>query len=343
MSNPRIRLHHEPKHRVLPTRKHLAYLRLSRSSHVLLALTLLLPRHAPAQAIPTLSLTPLEQARSLLDHGQYTAAETRLRALIAAAPTDPEPRFLLGATLLRQDRATDSLAAFTDAAKFRSPTAEELTLVASDYVLLKDFADAQRWLLLATRTSPSNANAWYLLGRVDYNLDRADDARQAFLTCLHLDPANVKARYNLGLAYERLRQPEDAIAAYRQAIAAQAALPRHDPQPFLDLGVLLLQQDHPADALDPLKTAVQLSSNNPFAHQQLALCLEKLGRTQEAADEMLLAAHLAPDSQAPPFFLGRLYHRLGRETEAKQQFARAQTLAGTHSATDVPNRDSPVP
>ena len=308
-----------------------------------LALSLSALHRAPAQTIPTLSLDPLEQVHSLLDQGRLPAAETRLRALIAASPADPEPRFLLGTTLFREGRATDSLAAFTEAAKYRDPTAEELTIVASDYVLLKDFADAQRWLLLATRTAPTNANAWYLLGRTDYNLDRADDARQAFLTCLRLDPSHVKARYNLGLTYERLRQPQEAISAYRQAITAQAALPHQDSQPYLDLGLLLLQQEHPTDALDPLTTAVQLSPGNPFAHQQLALCLEKLGRYQEAAAEMLVCARLAPNSQAPAFFLGRIYHRLGREAEAKEQFTRAQTLAGTQSAADVPNLERATP
>ncbi len=107
--------------------------------------------------------------------------------------------------------------------------------------------------------------------------------------------------------------------------------------------MLLLQQDQAADALGPLQTSVQLASGNPLAHQQLALCLEKLGRYQQAADEMAICARLAPDAQAPPFFLGRLYHRLGRDGEAKQQFARAQTLAGTHSAADVPNLELATP
>ena len=309
----------------------------------ILAMSLFAIPGAFAQVIPTLSLNPLQQVRTLLDQGQFSAAESRLRSLIAQSPDDPEPRFLLGTALFCQGRAADSLAAFTDAAKFRNPSANELTIVASDYVLLKDFTDAQRWLLLATRTTPSDANAWYLLGRTDYNLDRADDAREAFLTSLRLDPSQVKARYNLGLTYERLRQPQEAITAYRQAIALQAANPHKDSQPYLDLGILLLAQEHPADALEPLSTAVQLSASNPFAHQQLALCLEKLGRYEEAAAEMLLCARLAPNSQAPAFFLGRIYHRLGREPEAKEQFARAQTLAGTQSAIDVPNLERAAP
>lgn len=316
-------------------------LRLPRAHAVLAAFLLVLGFrsgiHASAQAIASLSPDPLAEVRSLLAAGQLPVVENHLRALIAAAPNDPEPRFLLGYTLFKRQRAVDSLAAFTEAARLRSPTADELVTVASDYVLLKDFADARRWLDLATRTSPSNVAAWYLLGRADFSLDRAEEAKQAFLTCLRLQPNHVKARYNLGLVYERLRQPEIAAETYRQAIAMEASVPHQDSQPFLNLGVLLLGQEKPHDALDPLKTAVHLAPQNPLAHQQLALCLEKLGLFDQAATEMALCAKLAPDAQGPPFFLGRLYHRLGREAEAKEQFARASTLAGTRSAGDVPN------
>ena len=312
-------------------------------SPLLLLCYLLASSFARAQAIPSISPTPLAEVRSLIAAGNLPLAETRLRSLIATAPQDPEPRFLLGYVLFRQQRAADSLAVFTEAAALRNPTADELSTVASDYVLLKDYADARRWLTLATRTDPANVNAWYLLGRADYNLDLAEEAKQAFLTCLRLQPGDVKARYNLGLAEERLRHPEDALAAYRQAIALEAPLSHRDSQPYLDLGMLLLQQDKPQEALDPLKTAVQLAAGNPLAHQQLALAFEKLGLYQEAATEMAICARLAPDSQAPPFFLGRIYHRLGRDAEAKEQFARAQTLAGTHSAADVPNLERSAP
>ncbi len=310
-------------------------------------LVLAVPR-AFAQAVPSLSPDPLREVRALISAGNFPLAETRLRTVIIASPSNPEPRFLLGYVLFRQQRAADSLAAFTDAATLRNPAADELTTVASDYILLKDYADARRWLTLATKTDPANVNAWYLLGRTDYNLDLAEEAKQAFVTCLHLQPGNVKARYNLGLAEERLRHPEDALAAYREAIALEAQLPaaqlpHRDSQPYLDLGMLLLQQEKPQEALDPLTAAVQLATANPLAHQQLALALEKLGRYKEAAAEMTICARLAPDSQAPPFFLGRLYHRLGMEAEAKEQFARAQALAGTHSATDVPNLEHATP
>ena len=313
--------------------------------HSLLALAI---SCAAAQAIPALSPDPLRDVRSLVSAGNVTLAEARLRAVIAASPANPEPRFLLGYVLFRQQRPADSLAAFTEAATLRTPTADELTTVASDYVLLKDYADAKRWLTLATRTEPANASAWYLLGRTNYNLDLAEEAKQSFLTCLRLQPGNIKARYNLGLTEERLRHPEDALAAYRQAIALEAQLPAAQPplrdsQPYLDLGMLLLQQEKPQEALDPLRTAVQLANANPLAHQQLALALEKLGFNKEAVAEMTVCARLAPDSQSPPFFLGRLYHRLGMEAEAKEQFARAQTLAGTHSATDVPNLERATP
>ncbi len=313
-----------------------------------IAVTFLLPFAAaqnvsaqtPAKTAITAPLPPREsltETRLLVQNHQYAPARARLESAIAANPEDAEARFLLGYVLFKQQHAVDSLRAYTEAARFRTPTPTDLITVASDYVLLSDFNDARHWLTVASEGDPSNPSIWYLLGRNEFNLDRPEAARDHFLTCLRLDPNHVKALYNLGLTYEHLHQPDSAITSYKQAITLQLHLPHQDSQPYLDLGMLLLSQTKPLEAITYLQTAARLAPSNPLAHQELARCLEALGRWEEAAGEMLICAREAPQAQGPPFFLGRIYKRLGREVEAKQQFTRAAGLAGTHSATDVPN------
>ncbi len=284
----------------------------------------------------------LEEVRNLVAEGRYQVAETEVRQILAAAPDQSEARFLLGLLLFKLHRPAESLAAYTEAAKYRSPSPEEFVVIASDYILLKDLGDAQRWLTLATGEAPRNTAAWYLLGRTEYNLDHPGPATQAFLQCLILEPGNLRAQYNLGLAFERLQQPEKAIEAYQRAIKLEAASAKPDPQPYLDLGILLLSQQKADQALPYLQRAVEVAPSNAKAHEEFALCLDKLGRSPEAAAEMLLCVHLAPDSAAAAFFLGRIYRHLGRTTQAKQQFARAAQLDGTQSSKEVPN-PSPDP
>ncbi len=289
------------------------------------------PNPAPP---PTLSTI-----RAQIEHGNLAGAEAALRRNLAAQPAGAEPHLLLGYVLFRQRRPAESLAEYTAAARLRPPSAADLTIVASDYILLKDYPDAERWLLRATSQDPTDAQLWYLLGRTRYMEDHAAAAVQAFTQCLKLHPDDARAEYNLGLAYERLDQPEKAAAAYRTAILWQQIAGIRDSQPYLDLGKLLLAQRHPEQALDPLEKAAAAGPENPLAQQELGAAYEALGRFAEAVAPLRRAADLAPTAEQPHFLLGRVLRHLGRTDDAKAEFAAVSRLAGSRSSTETPNSD----
>lgn len=294
---------------------------------------------AQADAAPAGSLA---EAHRAIGRADWKGAERELRRLLALQPASADPHFLLGYVLFRERLATESLAEYTAGARLRMPTADELVVVASDYILLRDYPDAERWLLYAIDRSAADANAWYLLGRTQYNLDHAAAAVASFGRCLELSPKDVRAEYNLGLALEKLDRPADAEAAYRTAIHWQEGASTRDPQPFLDLGMLLLSQHHADRALPVLREAAELGPKNALAHQELGLALEALGRNTEAVVALERAISLAPGAEQPRFILGRVYKRLGRIPEATAQFAEVQRIAGSHSDKETPN-ELPLP
>ncbi len=283
----------------------------------------------------------LADARQHTNLGQWPEAERELREIVALDPAAADAEFLLGSVLLHERRPTESLAAYNTGAHLRLPTAEEWIAVASDYILLKDLADAEKWLQYAAANEPSNVDVLYLLGRTQYNENHDEDAAHSFTRCLELRPRDARAEYNLGLAYEKLQQTADAVGAYQTAISWQSGQPKPDPQPYLDLGNLLFRQGKPAEALDPLQQAVRFGSGNAFANQQLGLVFEALGRSDEAVASFQRASSLAPEAEQPHYFLGRLFHRLGRTSEAAAEFAVVSKLLGTHSARETPNIDDP--
>ena len=298
---------------------------------------------APAARVTSEAAT-LAETRDLLAHNQLPAAEAQLRTAIAAAPNDPDFHYLLALVLLRLNRPTDSLAESTTAARFRSPTATELLVVASDYILLKAYPQAEHWLRYALTLTPADAHLWYLLGRAQYSQDHAADAATSFLQCLRLASPGaaatikeaVRAEYNLGLAEEQLQHPNEARAAYNRAIAAQADQPIKDPQPYLDLGILDLAQQRPADALPLLEQATRLAPHNALAFEKLGLTLDALHRPADATAALEAAITLAPNAERPHFFLGRIERRRGHNDAAAIQFHLAQELLGTHSDTATP-------
>jgi Flp pilus assembly protein TadD len=300
-------------------------------------LLLLLARPGHSQSPPL----PLQEARSLLAAGKISEAETVLRAYLKNNPSSADAHNLLGDVLFREQKARESLAEFTTAAKFKHPGASELKTVASDYVLLADFADADRWFSEVTAETPNDAEAWYLLGRTKYNENRFTQAIAAFEHVLTLRPKDVQAEDNLGLSQQGLGHTEQAKAAFQTAIEWQHDAPA-DAQPYLNLGIVLTDQGDLTGAIQQLTKAAALAPGNPTIHEELGRALQTKGDMEGAQLQLETAVKLAPNAAALHFKLGQIYRHRGFNDRAQQEFAICAKLNGGHSSTEVPNPFSPA-
>ena len=158
----------------------------------------------------------LAEARSLIQSGQLSAAEHRTRTYLALSQNSAEAHYLLGYILFKEQKPEASLAEYTAGAKFRSPGALDFETIGADYVLLRDYSDADKWFTKSVELDPQNASALYYLGRTKYNENFFDQAVTAFTRCLKLEPNDVRAQDNLGLSYQGLGSPKR-----RKALSAQ--------------------------------------------------------------------------------------------------------------------------
>ena len=161
----------------------------------------------------------------------------------------------------------DSLAEFTAGAAIQRPKADELRTVASDYVLMGDYADADHWFSEVTAEAPNDAETWYLLGRTKYNEGRYEEGIASFKHTLALRPKDVEAENNLGLCLRELSQLKEAKAAFETAIEWQGQTPT-DAQPFLNLGTMVADSGDPENAIRYLTRAAALSPENPIRSQE---------------------------------------------------------------------------
>jgi Flp pilus assembly protein TadD len=299
----------------------------------------------------------LAEARFLLNAGQFNDAEKTLRQVLRTQPSSADAHFLLGLVLFRdiqanvsregrinrsleEQNAKASLAEYTAGSKLRDPSALDLKIVALDYVLLRDYVDADKWLTKSVELNPNDSEAWYYLGRAKYSEERFPEAVHVFEECLTRDPKNVKAEDNLGLSYAALGRRDEAITAYQKAIAWQSESLVKDSGPFVDLGMLLLDEDRPGDAVSYLSQAVVISPNESRAHAGLGKAYSKLNKLAKAQDELETAVGLAPDNGALHYVLGQVYRKEGLMDKAKAEFDRSAQLNGSHSSpvTDLPVR-----
>lgn len=136
----------------------------------------------------------------LFSAGQQAEAFSKLDALIAAKPRDPQLRFQKGVLLTEARRGPEAAAVFTQLTIDFPEIPEPYNNLAVIYAAQADFEKARVALDAALRAKPDYAVALQNLGDVYAQLARASYAR-----ALQLDPANTAVPARLTLLRELLK------------------------------------------------------------------------------------------------------------------------------------------
>src|ERR1039457_261566 len=268
----------------------------------------------------------LYRGKSLINLGQFDSAASALQTYWEAHSNSDDAVYLLAYVRFRENKPEESLRLFTDAAKLRTPTADDLKVVALDYVLLADYDDAAHYLEVALSMDPANVEARYHLGRVRYQQNRFDLAIAAFEEVLRRDPKNLKAQDNLGLSLDAENKTEQAIAAYQKAIQLDATATLQSEQPYLNLGMLLARSNRLDEAIPFLVRASEITPKAGKIHYELCKAYFSLNRSEERRREAEQEVNLEPGDGPSHSPLGRIYQRLGKTELAAQQFRRMQDM-----------------
>jgi len=305
----------------------------------------------------------LAEAESLLQKGLVTQAEKVTRQFLLQHADSAEGHYLLGYILfdevrekyvgeeekegenfqyndtvsaslgeMRDAKARESLVELSAGARYRSPSAFDLKIVALNYLLLKDEPSAEKWLTASTTLNSQDAQAWYYLGRTKYSETKYASAIEAFEHCLKLDPENVVAEYNVGLSYEGLNQSDEAIQAYQNAIAWESQHQLKSPAPFVALARLYLHQNQPEKAVPYLLRAVTAFPQLSLPHEELGKAYSVLHRLPEAQEQLEKAVQLSPQKASLRCLLGQVYQQEKMTAKAQTEFGRCTTLRNTQSS-----------
>ena len=305
----------------------------------------------------------LTDAKSLFRQCKFAEADHVVRQYLEAHPNSADGHFLLGHVLFREiqaeaildrqlalqaqsgalgtpepglpkdreEKAKASLEEFTAGAKYHNPSAADLKIVAFDYIVLGDYPDADKWLTKMLEWAPNDSDAWYNLGRTKYNENRFAEAVSAFQQCLKLDPKNVKAEDNLGLSFAGMGHNEEAAAAYQKAIAWQEQSLAKNPRPYMDLGSLLIDENHQKDAVTLLLQAIEIDSRDSKTHELLGKAYTRLEEFPKAQAELEKAVELSPQTPNLHCMLAPVYRKQGLAEKARAEYDRCATLTGSRS------------
>jgi len=153
-------------------------------------------------------------------------------------------------------------------------------------VEFNEMADSE--LKAALVKDPRLPHANFLLGQNAVFRSRFDEGIAHFRRELEVNPANAMALYRLGEAYSRVPDWDRAIAALQQSLWINPFF----SGPYIVLGRAYLAKGQPQTAEGMLRRAVEYDPNNKAARYLLGQVLQRLGRDQEAGEQLEIAAGL---------------------------------------------------
>ena len=262
---------------------------------------------------------------TLVKAGRGPEAVERARALVAAAPGDPDAYFTFGLAQSEQD-VTEAIAAFRRVLAIDSRHGLARYNLA---LVLKRVDRTAEAIDELTRVIQIDARpeAHYTLGVIHWQQGELEKAERALRAALAVQPGYADAHYTLGAVLGARGVVKGAIASLRRAIELRPDL---WSARYTLARILRESGDEPA-ARAHLAEAERLRRRAQLEHE--ASVATSVGTARlEAGD---LAGALAQfrratginDEYAPAHYqLGRTLQRLGRLDASRAAFARAQQL-----------------
>jgi tetratricopeptide (TPR) repeat protein len=172
-----------------------------------------------------------------------------------------------------------------------------------------------------------SAEADMLAGEAEDAMKNYDGAVAQFRAAVKADPKQPDVHFGLGYILWTQKQYPEAEAEFKAELANN---PAH-AQALAYLADTEMQLNHAEPAKPLLEKAKSLDAKLELVHLDLGILAADGGRNDEALRELTMAAKLTPDDVSVHWRLGRLYRAMGKQGEAKAEFAKASSL---HQASD---------
>jgi len=129
------------------------------------------------------------------------------------------------------------------------------------------------------------------------------------------------AHFQLGYAYTALKRSEEAQSEYEKCVVLDPKM----AEAQLNLGILLLEKD-PAEAVAPLRKAVELLPSQSRPRYLLGLAQQRSGDLTGAAESFEGVSRLDAKDAESLIQLGRIYLKTNRPVDAEGKFRAALGL-----------------
>jgi tetratricopeptide (TPR) repeat protein len=262
----------------------------------------------------------LYQAHAALRAGRAATAERRLRALETQFPGEPNCLWLLGASLLEQDKIPESIATL-EALLTRVPDLAHARVdLARAYRSDGRAARAREEVRRVLEKIPHHHLAWLAYGDALVDLGQYADARLAFERARLTDPQRTLVEEATAALVADDRKTSERI--FRRILQENAS----HVAALCGLAALSLAADKGNDAERLLRHALRQSAHHPLVWRGLGQALAALGRLEEADAAARRLVKIEPENPQSWITSASVSTRLLRQEEALEAYEQAARL-----------------
>jgi len=284
--------------------------------------------------VPVFSPAAYEDGFALFAAGRFRDAVARFKAAAAVDPLIVDaaarnPQVQTGVAALRGKQGPQAIQQLEAAAKALPNSSEAHRLLGVTYRATARLGDSIRHLESAVRLAPGDERARVTLGATLAEAGRLPEGERVLRETVTMMPKSGEARWALARVYERQNRGLEAIAALEEAalltvVAGKAAL-------YWRIAELAHRHQDYDRVVVALTHRARLLPNEGHAHKDLGLAFGRLGRSDEALIELLMATLLGVEDAETLVAIGQIH--LGDERfDAAERALRAAVVLDPKSA-----------
>ena len=252
--------------------------------------------------------------------GNYAAAIAPLSSVVREQPDSQQARYLLGLCEVFTKRYAEAVTVLEPL--WPEKSGDVLYLYLIDIAALESGQKALDEKILSRMIAVGGGTPEFhlILGKAFLNRYEVPEATSELERSAALNPSLAFVHLNLGIAYMRAGDNERAEREFRRDIDLEPDLADN----YQQLGVLYTRMQKDEDAEKSFGEALARDSKMADSYAGLAKLYQKQKKSQQALKMIDAALRLSPNIHGGHFLRGRILAQLGRQQEARVEFAAAQ-------------------
>ena len=233
----------------------------------------------------------LNQAVQAMQNGNFSGAETILKRVIQAHPTNLAALNILGLATASQSKHREAVEIFKKAVRINNKDPGLHYNLAKAFLESGQDTDAIQHHKKTTEFAPKNPNAWLNYGKSLSNLGRHQEAIEKYDRALSIESGFAEVLLNKGASLKELKKYQEALECAEKALSINSSL----AEAWSNRGVALKELRRYQEAIESFEKAISIKPNFYEAWSNRGSALTEIKHYDQALESYNQAIDIKPD------------------------------------------------